>query len=210
MKILTIADGRRKDDLLSGPLGKFQPQIVGSADGWEHLELSDFDFVVHATLDETPYDLDALECAKFVFGSTVLTSFREFPERPGFVGFNGLPFFIGLREWEIVARNENDFSQAKSLLDKAGMTARRVNAGVGMVAPRVLFPIINEAYRTAAEGTATRQDVETSMKLGVNYPFGPFEWAEKIGTDNVGAVLGALAKEYGPQYLPAPALKYAR
>ncbi len=210
MKVLVVAEGPRKDDLLAGPLANIHPTVVGPGEGWEHLRFSEFDFVVHATLDETPYDLDVLESAKFVFGSTVLTSYQEFAERPGFVGFNGLPYFIGLNAWEVVARNDDDFVSASALLGASGISARRVHAGVGMVAPRVLFPIINEAYRTAAEGTASRQDVETSMRLGVNYPFGPFEWAEKIGVENVAAVLGALAKEYGPQYLPVPALKYAR
>ncbi|MCS7086507.1 MAG: 3-hydroxyacyl-CoA dehydrogenase family protein [Bacteroidia bacterium] len=208
MRALIIADERRKNDILAGPVGKAEADVVEYDERWP--DVSCYDFVVHTCLDETPNDLDALTEARFVFGSTVITAFGEFPRRKGFVGFNGLPYFIGLSAWEICTPDDDDFRRAQTLLQAIGITARRVNAGVGMVAPRILCMIINEAYRTAAEGTASIQDVETSMKLGVNYPYGPFEWAQKIGLENVTAVLSALAREYGPQYLPVPALKYAR
>ncbi len=40
--------------------------------------------------------------------------------------------------------------------------------------------IINEAYFTAAEGHRFAEDIDISMKLDTNYPFGPFEWSKKI------------------------------
>ncbi|HRG10176.1 MAG TPA: 3-hydroxyacyl-CoA dehydrogenase family protein, partial [Cyclobacteriaceae bacterium] len=55
--------------------------------------------------------------------------------------------------------------------------------------PRVICMIINEAYFTVEEGTATREDVDLAMKLGTNYPLGPFEWTEKIGLQNIVNVL---------------------
>jgi 3-hydroxybutyryl-CoA dehydrogenase len=45
--------------------------------------------------------------------------------------------------------------------------------------------IINEAYYTSEEGTALREDIDLAMKLGTNYPYGPFEWAKRIGTNQV-------------------------
>jgi hypothetical protein len=212
MRWLIIAEGARKNDLLAGPTGTgaVEFEVVGPTDGWEHLAISSYEAVVHVTLDETPYDLEALSNARFVFGSSVLTSFWEYDFRPGLVGINGLPYFVGLKAWEICASSDEDYRHAQSLLGRVGIVAHRVNAGVGMVGPRVLFPIINEAYRVWAEKTAAFHDIETAMKLGVNYPWGPFEWAKKIGPENVAAVLSALAKEYGPQYLPVSALKYAR
>jgi 3-hydroxybutyryl-CoA dehydrogenase len=52
--------------------------------------------------------------------------------------------------------------------------------------------IINEAYYTVEEGTASRKDIDLAMKLGTNYPFGPFEWCEKIGAKNVFDLLKAV------------------
>lgn len=56
---------------------------------------------------------------------------------------------------------------------------------IGMVSPRIVCMIINEAYYTLQEGTAEKKDIDTGMKLGTAYPYGPFEWAEKIGLKNV-------------------------
>jgi 3-hydroxybutyryl-CoA dehydrogenase len=47
----------------------------------------------------------------------------------------------------------------------------QVEDRVGMVTPRVIFMIINEACCTLQEGTASMKDIDTSMKLGTNYPF---------------------------------------
>jgi 3-hydroxybutyryl-CoA dehydrogenase len=52
--------------------------------------------------------------------------------------------------------------------------------------------IINEAYYTVQEGTAEREDIDLGMKLGTNYPHGPFEWCAKIGIQNVYELLEAV------------------
>ena len=41
--------------------------------------------------------------------------------------------------------------------------------------------IINEAYFTWEAGTSTKEEIDIAMKLGTGYPYGPFEWGEKIG-----------------------------
>ncbi|MCK9480650.1 MAG: 3-hydroxyacyl-CoA dehydrogenase family protein [Bacteroidia bacterium] len=73
--------------------------------------------------------------------------------------------------------------------------ALRVDDRVGMVTPRVVCMIINEAYYTVQEGTASRSDVDLGMKLGTAYPLGPFEWAKKIGEYNVYALLKAVYED---------------
>jgi 3-hydroxybutyryl-CoA dehydrogenase len=68
--------------------------------------------------------------------------------------------------------------------------------------------IINEAYLTVQEGTATREDIDIAMKLGTNYPYGPFEWCEKIGVQNVLAILNAAyADTKDERYKPSALLK---
>ena len=49
--------------------------------------------------------------------------------------------------------------------------------------PRMLCRIINEAAFAITEDIASPQDIDTALKLGVNFPFGPIEWAEKIGIE---------------------------
>lgn len=48
----------------------------------------------------------------------------------------------------------------------------------GFIFPRTIAPIINEAYYTLEDGVATKEDIDRAMKFGVNYPKGPFEWAQ--------------------------------
>jgi 3-hydroxybutyryl-CoA dehydrogenase len=62
--------------------------------------------------------------------------------------------------------------------------------------------IINEAFLTLQEGTAERKDIDLAMKLGTNYPGGPFEWAEKWGLDEVARLLHRLQQSTGePRYV---------
>ena len=57
---------------------------------------------------------------------------------------------------------------------------------------------------------ATPEDVDTAMRLGFNYPRGPFEWAEAIGPARVVSVLDALRSELGEErYRAAPSLRRA-
>jgi 3-hydroxybutyryl-CoA dehydrogenase len=65
--------------------------------------------------------------------------------------------------------------------------------------------IINEAYLALAEGVSTKEEINTAMKLGTAYPFGPFDWAEKIGLKNIALLLQKLSSTQ-PRYTPAAGL----
>jgi 3-hydroxybutyryl-CoA dehydrogenase len=78
----------------------------------------------------------------------------------------------------------------------------------GMITPRVLATIINEAWFTFGEGVSTKEEIDTAMKLGTNYPMGPFEWGDKIGLKNVQQLLKALQRT-DDRYAIAPALEEA-
>ena len=68
--------------------------------------------------------------------------------------------------------------------------------------------IINEAFYAAGESIATKEDIDTAMKLGTNYPKGPFEWASEIGIIELYNLLNAIYMETGEvRYKPSPLLK---
>lgn len=80
--------------------------------------------------------------------------------------------------------------------------------GSWAVYPRVIAMIVNEAAVAIAEGVATAADIDTAMRLGVNYPQGPLTLADEIGLGEILAVLEALHAEYGDdRYRPAPLLR---
>ena len=76
----------------------------------------------------------------------------------------------------------------------------------GFITPRVICSIINEAFFALGEKVSTKEEIDTAMKLGTNYPYGPFEWAEKIGTKNIYDLLKKLSKDH-PRYTPSDLLK---
>lgn len=105
---------------------------------------------------------------------------------------------------EIAYAHENPLTQAAlallHALDRKYVVAPDVP---GMVSPRVIANIIQEAYLAKEEGVALPADIDTAMKLGTNYPMGPFEWAEAIGKEQVWNLLLALQKENGGIHPPA-------
>lgn len=72
----------------------------------------------------------------------------------------------------------------------------------GFVAARIISSIINEAYLALGEKVSTKAEIDTAMKLGTNYPYGPFEWSSKIGLTYVYQLLKAMAEE-NERYKPA-------
>jgi 3-hydroxybutyryl-CoA dehydrogenase len=90
-----------------------------------------------------------------------------------------------------------------------GQRMELVQDRVGLVSARIICQLINEAAFALQDDVARPEDVDTAMKLGVNYPHGPFAWAELLGVRNVVAVLQALHAEYQEErYRLAPLLKH--
>lgn len=119
-------------------------------------------------------------------------------------GFNGLPTFISRDSIEISNIGNNVSEQFKSL----NWDYVLVDDRVGMVTPRIIFMIINEAFYTVQEGTAGKEDIDLGMKLGTNYPFGPFEWVERIGIKDIYETLEAVYEDTKDErYKIAPMLK---
>ena len=76
----------------------------------------------------------------------------------------------------------------------------------GMPSARVVSMIVNEAYFALGEGVGTKEAIDTAMRLGTNYPFGPFEWGARIGLKPIVDLLENLNKD-NPLYTIAPRLR---
>ena len=76
----------------------------------------------------------------------------------------------------------------------------------GMIAARIIAMIINEAYYGLGDEISTKKEIDIAMKLGTNYPYGPFEWSEKIGLAKIHALLKKLLA-HDSRYAIAPALE---
>ncbi|MEM6524160.1 MAG: 3-hydroxyacyl-CoA dehydrogenase family protein [Bacteroidota bacterium] len=171
------------------------------------------DFVFHFTFEENPDDLELISrCPGPVFFlNTVKTSLAEVSFLHGELndnvfGFNGLPGFLDRPLLEVTSMGSPD-----GLLDnlvKINFEYQLVSDRVGMVTPRIICMIINEAFYTFQEGTASKEDINLGMKLGTNYPYGPFEWLEIIGIQEVYELLEALYDDTkDSRYKVCPLLK---
>ncbi|MEO7983178.1 MAG: 3-hydroxyacyl-CoA dehydrogenase family protein [Bacteroidota bacterium] len=76
----------------------------------------------------------------------------------------------------------------------------------GFITARVISMIINEAFFTLDEKVSTKEEIDTAMKLGTNYPYGPFEWGSLIGLKKVNALLTSLAT-INSRYTPSSLLQ---
>jgi 3-hydroxybutyryl-CoA dehydrogenase len=110
-------------------------------------------------------------------------------------GFAGLPTFLSRPVLETSLFKKGHTSKLEDICKNLNTEFQIVEDRVGLVTPRVICMIINEAYYTVEEGTASREDIDLAMKLGTNYPYGPFEWAQKIGVRNVYEVLSAVYED---------------
>ena len=123
-------------------------------------------------------------------------------------GFAGLPSFLNREVLEVSLHRMDDRGKLETICGALGTAFQTVEDRVGLVTPRVICMIINEAYCTVEEGTASREDVDLAMKLGTNYPFGPFEWCRKIGIRHVYELLKAVyADTQDERYAISPLLE---
>jgi 3-hydroxybutyryl-CoA dehydrogenase len=158
-----------------------------------------FDFII----DEEPFQIEIykdkvngkifLNSAKISLAE--LSNLAEHSLKAEIFGFNGLPTFLNQKILEVSILKSEHEVRLKEICESLSIEYLLVDDRVGLVTPRVVCMIINEAYSSVQEGTATREDIDKAMKLGTNYPYGPFEWCARIGIKHVYELLEALYED---------------
>lgn len=127
------------------------------------------------------------------------------------VGFCALPTFSEKSLAEVaptVFSPKETIEVVRLFLGSIGKEIVLVQDRVGMVLPRILCQIMNEAAFALQEDVASPRDIDTAMKLGTNYPYGPVEWANRIGIHHVYSILAAMEHDLKEdRYRVAPLLK---
>lgn len=189
-------------------------QYLNIDEGFSQIDLTKFDVIFDLNLDEATNrfylykDLNVILIAGAV--KTQLASYQFlFPDMQcQLFGMNTLPSFINREKVELSALDTEKKEQLNDLINFLSWDIEWVEDRVGMVTPRVIFMIINEAFYTLQEGTATKTDIDLGMRLGTNYPQGPFEWLALVGIKNVYETLLALYEDTKEErYKICPMLK---
>lgn len=78
----------------------------------------------------------------------------------------------------------------------------------GLIIWRTVAMIVNEALDALQKGVASEQDIDTAMRLGLNYPRGPLTWGEQLGWQRLLCLLENLQRHYGEErYRPSSLLR---
>ncbi len=212
MNILILGDKVRADELLqkipSGIKTKYSTNPSEAS-------LPSYSVIFDLNFDDDPSDLQYYAYSdKLVFVGAVKQQLAEAREnfhdtvRCSLVGMNTLSTFINRPLMEFSVDEEKALDRLKEVCEKLEWEYRLVADRVGLVTPRIALMIINEACYTLQEGTATVEDIDTAMKLGTNYPYGPFEWGDKIGVREVYDALDKLYEDTKDErYKICPLLK---
>jgi len=164
-----------------------------------------YELVMDLNLDDHPHHLQYYAQRKqiMLIGCAVKKNLAELKEHVGggndflFLGMNTLPTFIDRNRMEVSFLKPEDENHFRTLSASLNWEYFKVEDKVGMVTPRVVAMIINEACFTFEAGIASMEDIDKGMKLGTSYPYGPFEWADRIGVNNIYETLMALGKSSG-------------
>ncbi|HUH39571.1 MAG TPA: 3-hydroxyacyl-CoA dehydrogenase family protein, partial [Castellaniella sp.] len=100
--------------------------------------------------------------------------------------------------------------EAIGALQAAGFAVARIGDVPGMLVMRTVAMLANEAADAVNQGVCAPSAVDQAMCLGVNYPLGPLEWADRLGASTIGQVLGHIAAAYGEdRYRLSPLIQQA-
>ncbi len=161
-----------------------------------------------------PGDTQWIEGQGFRAASLVGGSLAQLDPAGTAVGYVALPSLAEARLVEIASGHATPADALGAAGRHFAALGKHVECVVedapGLVLGRILCQLVNEAHFAVQEGVATAADVDTAMRLGFNWPRGPFEWADAFGPARVVSVLDALRLELGEErYRVAPSLRRA-
>lgn len=206
MTIAILADDTLKNEWLQHQF----PEGISFiwADSMSSLTILDADVYVDLLFRNDPERNQQLArmLPKPVIVNAVEDTTAEIPHP--FIRINGWPTLLQRSIAEIVLPASITEESIKGIFTSLNWQYQLAPDVPGMITARVLAMIINEAYFTLGAEVSSREEIDTAMKLGTNYPMGPFEWSEKIGLQRVYALLQQLQLT-DARYTPAPALTAA-
>lgn len=201
MRLIVLASEAQKQALL--------PSIQEGADVvWLHdldrlSEYKDGDVLMDLLFTQNTQHIEAWKATgKIIIVHSVAGTLQDLNIQA--TRINAWPGFLEA-EWIEAATNDERREVVEQAFVLLGKKVQWLPDEPGFVSARVISMIISEAYLTLEEGVSTKEEINTAMKLGTNYPLGPFEWAAKIGLAEVVALLKKRGED-SPRYQPAKAM----
>ncbi|HVK96563.1 MAG TPA: 3-hydroxyacyl-CoA dehydrogenase family protein [Flavisolibacter sp.] len=202
MKIVVLANKNQQEEFFTRGI-KAEFQVV---DTFEYFIKTDADAYIDLLYNKDESRIKELK--KFlprpIIINSVIDTLADSCDQ--FIRINGWPTFLKSTVIEAAANGPESKEVADNILSIVGKKIEWVPDQPGFISARVISMIINEAFWALSEGVSTKNEIDTAMKLGTNYPYGPFEWAEIIGAKNIKELLRRMAEE-DSKYKPAPGIE---
>lgn len=211
---------------VAGKIGKLFSKAGGKvvlAEGIDYKEVADADMVLECIPGDHEVKKQTLrQCEKQAppgailatvasWGVTEIAAATERSEKVVGLNFVFNPFQESCLVQIVkgLGTSEETAEACRSLVEKAGAEAIVivVKDSPGLVLDRVIAAVVNEAAIMYATEVASIEDIDRITKLCLNWPMGPFEFADTIGLDNVLATLEVLAQQEGTRFLPCRLLR---
>jgi 3-hydroxybutyryl-CoA dehydrogenase len=181
-------------------------------------EIAECDFVIEAAPERLDVKIAvlrrcdaALAPGKWLASNTSslsLTKLAAATSRPdrviGMHFMNPPPLMKLVEVVRAVQTSDETHALALALASKMGKTATTTTDSPAFLVNRILIPLLCEACFALQEGVGTVCDIDTSAKLGLNHPMGPFELSDHIGLDTVFAIAEVMQRELGDDKYRAP------
>jgi 3-hydroxybutyryl-CoA dehydrogenase len=122
----------------------------------------------------------------------------------------GMHFFNPVHKMKLVelvlglATSASTVERSRGYADAIGKTSIVVNETPGLTTSRMSALLGNEAMYMLMEGTASAEDIDTALRLGLNHPMGPLELGDMTGWDTRLSVLRYLHQTLGDKFRPCP------
>jgi 3-hydroxybutyryl-CoA dehydrogenase len=120
--------------------------------------------------------------------------------------FNPVPLMRLLELVRTIATSDETLNTARAFGEKVGKEVVIAKDTPGFIVNRLGLPLVLEAIRMLESGTATREDIDKAMKLGLNHPMGPFQLADFIGLDTIYFACSAMYDELKNPLVAPPVL----
>ena len=139
---------------------------------------------------------------------TLIAAATKRPDRViGMHFFNPVPVMKLVEVIRGLQTSDATFAAVKALAEKWDKTTTAAKDYPGFIVNRLLIPFLNEACDALMSGVGGVEDIDTSIKVGLNHPMGPFRLADLIGLDTVLAIARVLHEGLGEaKYRPSPLL----
>ena len=163
---------------------------------------------IFSDLDEIVSDAEAILASNT--SSIPITRLAAATKRPenvvGLHFFNPVPVMSLVELVTTVRSSPKVVDRAQAFAETVGKTVVRAKDRAGFVVNMLLIPYMLDAIRMYEAGHATREDIDTGMRLGANHPMGPLELTDFVGLDTTKYVADVLFEEYKESRYAAPPL----